>query len=58
MGRGTIEEVLARSINPRGGPGLVEGPSKRSRTGRWILGEVLDESGDPRGGPDGSGDPR
>ena len=38
------------SEDPWGGPGLVGGPSKRSRTGRRTLGEVWDWSRDPRGG--------
>ena len=50
MGRGTLGEVWDGSLDPRGGPGRIGGPSSRSGTGRGTRWEVRDSSLDPRGG--------
>ena len=51
MGRWTLEEVRDGLVDPRGGPGWVEGPLGRSGPGQGTHGEVRGGSGDPRGGP-------
>ena len=40
MGQGTLGEIRTKSGDPRGGPGLVRGPSGRFGTGRGTIGEV------------------
>ena len=45
MGRGTIQKVRVGLGYPWGGPGLVGGPSWRSRKGQGTLLEVRDGSG-------------
>ena len=59
-GRGTIPEISDESGDPRGGPGRVGGPSRKSETDRGTLpevreglgtlGEVRYISGDPHRG--------
>ena len=60
MGRGILGEDLDGSGDPRGSPGLVEEPSRRSGTGQVHYGKygmgrgtnevVRDRSGDPKRG--------
>ena len=41
-GSGTLEVVWYESVDPRGGPGPVRGPSGRFGTDFWSLGEFRD----------------
>ena len=58
MVRRTHKEVWDGSGDPRGGTGLVAGPSAWFGTGLETLSEVLDGLGDTRGGPGRVGYPR
>ena len=45
MGQGTLGEVQDGSVDTRGGPGWVEGPTRRSWTGRGGPGQFEDLHG-------------
>ena len=53
--RETLWEVRDDSVDSRGGPGGVGGPSERFETGRDTLREAWDGSGHLEGVQDGSG---
>ena len=51
MGWGTLQEVRDGSGDPLKGPGRVEGPFRKSGTGRETHPKVRDVSRDPLRGP-------